>query len=1034
MRYPSIARTDLRPAVVVLLALTAGAPDAPVADSRLQAARDPLVAGAQVAAGVNPIEIENAKPGTTDWLLTKVGGSVTGDPHEEGFPRLRAIEGYVSHTSIVPGDTLTAFVSVSPSTAYRVAVFRMGYYGGKGGRLMTTLGPLEGVTQAEPVEREQQLMETRWQPSFELPIPADWPSGVYLAKLTREDTGDQSYLIWVVRDTRTADLMFQVSDLTWQAYNRWPRWRSLYDWKDEPWHTAPGAKVSFDRPYAVYYNLLPVGFEPLSNGSGEFLLWEFPLAFWLEAHGYDVTYVSNIDTHADPEGLLRVKGFLSVGHDEYWTREMVANVSRARDRGVALAFLCGNAVDGEVTLEAGPGGPNRVFARYEGRGQDNNMSDEHLLMGSSSHGVGLGDWTVRVADHWLFEGTGLANGDSIPGLVGWEYHGPPLRDDATVVARGPVYNSRGHEQDTEFAATIYQGPDGTIVFNAGTCWWNMVLSSPPGFVNPNRRDFTGADHRVQRITQNLLARMIGRRAPALAGRAAVLDGDGRLLSWVQPQAKAFGEVVRLAWERLLTGFPVEENALPTWLTYCCFDGKTLRGTAWPHNPASVYAGLSEGAAAYYAYSGDRGVIDFMRRVLDYSLAHGTTPDDPAWAWRSVPYASADHGATRYRGAHDFRYVQKNDPPGLGRGDGYGVIEPDKVGELGFAYLTVWKLTDEARYRDAALACARALARHVRAGDAARSPWPFRVVAETGVVREEYSANLAFTLRLFDELTRLGLGEVDDWRRVRKTAWDWALAHPLGNDVWANYFEDLPWLPEPTNLNQYNAGEMARYILENPARDPDWRAHVGRILPWIERTFGGDTTRGEPGEQWGAVAISEQVHYMYKMGSHTARFASTLALWHEKTGDAAAREKAFRSFNWATYMCDERGVVRVGPTESSYWFSDGYGDYIRHFMVGLGAVPEWAPPGEDHLLRSSSVITRVEYRPGAVGYEAFDPEGEEVLRVSFAPQRVVAGGRALPQSEKGAGWSVDSDSGVLRVRRTAARQVTIEAGTATPPGR
>ena len=119
-----------------------------------------------------------------------------------------------------------------------------------------------------------------------------------------------------MRDDRRADLMFQVSDLTWQAYNRWPAWRSLYDWKDEPWRTTPGAKVGFDRPYGFYYNLLPAGFVPQTGGSGEFLLWEFPLAYWLEANGYDVTYTSNLDTHTDPDGLLRVKGFLSVGHDE----------------------------------------------------------------------------------------------------------------------------------------------------------------------------------------------------------------------------------------------------------------------------------------------------------------------------------------------------------------------------------------------------------------------------------------------------------------------------------------------------------------------------------------------------------------------------------------------------------------------------------------------------------------------------------------------------------------------------------------------
>jgi hypothetical protein len=512
----------------------------------------------------------------------------------------------------------------------------------------------------------------------------------------------------------------------------------------------------------------------------------------------------------------------------------------------------------------------------------------------------------------------------------------------------------------------------------------------------------------------------------LAGHPLRLDRDKRLLSWVEPQAAAYGTVVRLAWDRLLTGFPVEANGLPTWLSYCCFDGTTLSGGGWPHNPASFYAGLTQGAADYYAYSGDRRVVDFVRRALDHHLENGTTPPDPAWAWPSVPYASADHGDVRYRGAHDFRYADPKEPvPKLGRGDGYGVMEPDKVGEMGVAYLTLWKLTGGLSYRDAALACARALARHVRAGDAERSPWPFRVVAETGFVREEYCANLGPALRLFDELERLGFGEADDWRRARQKAWDWLVAHPLRTDVWANYFEDLFWLPKPTNLTQYDAGEMARYLLLNPGRDPAWRERAIHLIDWIERSFGVDTPK-EKGLQWGAITISEQVEYMYKMGSHTARFASLLALLHEKTGDATAREKAFRSFNWASYMCDERGVVRVGPVESSFWFSDGYGDYIRHFMAGLGAMPEWAPPGEDHLLRSSSEVPYVDYARGRVRYRTFDDDGEEVLRLSFTPKTVAADGAA--RSPDAVRWTFDPRAGVLRVRRAGARAVLVSGPT------
>jgi hypothetical protein len=960
----------------------------------------------------NAVVRENQRPGTTDWLVTRVEDAPANERNDR-YRRQRAIEGYVSRTSVRAGDTLTAFVSTSPAASYRADVYRLGYYGGKGGRLVARLGPFSGTPQPEPVEGPQQLIEAGWTRSFDIAIGADWPSGVYVAKLTTADRGLESYLIWVVRDDRKADLMFQVSDLTWQAYNRWPAWRSLYDWKDEPWRTTPGARVGFDRPYGFYYNLLPAGFVPHSGGSGEFLLWEFPLAFWLEGQGYDVTYASNLDTHNDADGLLRVKGFLSVGHDEYWTRRMFENVAHARDQGVSLAFLSGNAVDGEVTLTAASDGrPDRTFERFTGRGIDDDMPDEETLMGSTSYGVGLGDWIVTRPEHWLFAGTGMKAGDKIAGVVGWEHHGPPYRKDPSleVVAAGPVFDSRGNRQPDSHGAIVYAGGNGGIVFNAGTCWWNMVLATPPGFVTPPNKDFARADPRVQQITRNLLTRIIdGASAvpvasaaataaaapPTLADRPVRLDANGNLESWIAPQAKAYGTVLDRAWKQLLTGFGVEANGLPTYLAYCCFDAKTLKGTAWPHNPAAVNAGLARGVAAYYAYSGDRRAVDFLRRLLDHHLAHGTTPADPDWAWPSVPYASADHGATRYRGAHDFLYTGTDDPPRLGRGDGYGVIEPDKVAEMGVGYLIAFQLTADDRYRKAALACAKALATHVRPGDATHSPWPFRVVAETGVAREEYSANVAPALELFDML-QTQFGASIEWQRARAMAWDWTVAHPLQNNRWANYFEDVFTIRNTSNVTQYNAGELARYLLEHPERDPEWRTHVARLIAWIEHTFGGDTAR-ERGVQWGATAISEQAEYMYKMGSHTARFAAVLALWAEKTGDAAGREKAYRSFNWASYMSDERGIVRVGPVEGSLWFSDGYADYLRHFHVGLGAQPPWAPPDEDHLLRSSSVVMSITYAPGEIRYRSVDRIGSDVirLRTRAQPPTVLFDGVAVP---------------------------------------
>lgn len=463
---------------------------------------------AALAAGSKVIVEENEKPGTKEWLLTKIDTVlVQKSPDGENQPhyaRSKKIEAYASQTSYRAGETVRLFVSTEPASEFTIDVYRMGYYQGNGGRHMMKAGPIAGRAQPTPEDGERNLRECRWEPSHEFEVPKDWVSGVYLAKFTRSGDGFQCYAIFVVKDERKADFNFQVSDMTWQAYNRWPAWRSLYDFQNKLWVTTGGDIISFDRPYSFFYNLLPSDANELTNGSGEFLLWEFPLAFWMEQEGYDVTYTSNVDTHADAEGLLRTKAFISVGHDEYWTRQMYDNAARARDAGVNLLFLSGNAVDGEVFLTVSTDGrANRVMGRAKW------FPDEHKLMGASSYGVGLGDWVVSQPEHWLYEGTGLKKGDTIKGLVGWEYHGPPLTEDPTlvVVSEGRFTDFRWEAESTH-AATFYDGPKGNFVFNAGTCWWSMPLARPPGARNPPDADFSQTDERVQRMTKNLFERVL----------------------------------------------------------------------------------------------------------------------------------------------------------------------------------------------------------------------------------------------------------------------------------------------------------------------------------------------------------------------------------------------------------------------------------------------------------------------------------------------------------------------------------------------
>lgn len=454
---------------------------------------------------------ENARPGTRAWMLDK--------PRIDPASKYRCpwIEGYCSHASIRAGQTLQVFVSTNPAAPFTLDIYRLGWYGGDGARHVQSLGPIEGVTQVDPPVALKRLRDCAWKPSAEVRIGDDWPSGVYLGKLTSTADGWQSYVVFIVRDDRRADFVFQCSDNTWQAYNRWPSQFSLYDDGTHPWYWGGGVKVSYARPYGKYCQIMDA---PLSTGSGEFLLWEFPLAYWMESLGYDVTYISNTDTHRDPAGLLRGKGLLSVGHDEYWTSEMFANVRAAVAAGVNVAFLSGNAVCGRVRFDESGKAFERVgvFGPPGGmRDFENMKSLEHTppyaneLVGAHSTGVVTGgaDWVCTLPEHWIYEGTGMKAGDRIAGLIGWEWHGDPAKiPGLRVVATAPTQSAPNMPNGGQYTATIYPGPKGNFVFNASTCWWADGLSAPPGYVRPKvYTEPLGPDARVQRITKNLLERM-----------------------------------------------------------------------------------------------------------------------------------------------------------------------------------------------------------------------------------------------------------------------------------------------------------------------------------------------------------------------------------------------------------------------------------------------------------------------------------------------------------------------------------------------
>ena len=163
------------------------------------------------------------------------------------------------------------------------------------------------------------------------PSPPTGPAASTSASSRPSRAAFQSYVIFIVRDDRACDFLFQCSDTTWKAYNRWPDQWSLYD--DGKKRVVHGARTSRELRPALR-QVLPGRRRPAVAGSGEFLLWEFPLAFWMEKEGYDVSYISNVDTHADGRGPAAGKALLSVGHDEYWSLEMYDNVKAAIGAGV----------------------------------------------------------------------------------------------------------------------------------------------------------------------------------------------------------------------------------------------------------------------------------------------------------------------------------------------------------------------------------------------------------------------------------------------------------------------------------------------------------------------------------------------------------------------------------------------------------------------------------------------------------------------------------------------------------------------------
>src|SRR6185312_15916985 len=455
-----------------------------------------VIAGERLHAQ-NPVQIENSRAGTSGWQLSNPAVN-------------REIEGYASLTSVNIGGTIAFSVSTADST-FNIDIFRTGWYGGVGARLLTTISGLTGVVQTTPTQDPVTgLIECAWPSSYTLAVPTTWVSGIYLARLTGNQRGKQSWIIFVVRDdSRNSALLFENSVTTYQAYNFWPNGangRSLYGWGNTS-DDLPAWKVSFNRPYVLgrSYSAATPGASS-GVGAGEYLAnlqpgpvqnygifnagYEYNMVRWLEKNGYDVTYLTDIDVHENAALLRNHRALLSVGHNEYWSMPMLRNVQNALANGLNLGFFSANSPYWQVRFEsAADGTADRTMVGYKYDAQANDplyysnpqlstvrWRDPHINLPEAAW-VGAeyvgdpfeGDIVVSNASHWLMTGPGLHNGDHLTGLQGYEV-------DAIVPGTSPANIQALTSSPVGPFGSDYDNPPGlacnTQVCNSNVTWYS----------------------------------------------------------------------------------------------------------------------------------------------------------------------------------------------------------------------------------------------------------------------------------------------------------------------------------------------------------------------------------------------------------------------------------------------------------------------------------------------------------------------------------------------------------------------------------
>ncbi|HEX6932000.1 MAG TPA: N,N-dimethylformamidase beta subunit family domain-containing protein [Streptosporangiaceae bacterium] len=480
------------------------------------------------AAGANPVQRENSRPGTPGWKIPASAGTV--------------ISGYASETSVAPGQSFHLHVAAPPGSRYRVLVYRLGWYRGVGGRLITCV---PGCRSSQAAIAQPPLTTPRsgtglflapWRVTDRIKIPPDAVSGYYEAKLEivrGAHAGAVGSVPLIVRQSPAAPgsaVLVQVPVNTWEAYNRWGG-KSLYQFGT----SRHAVEVSFDRPFGqqMFYNMVT--------------RLELPWVRFLERNGIDVSYQTDVDTDRAPGSLLHHRLVFAIGHGEYWTQRMRGAFNRALALSTNLMFGS-NSGEWRMRYAAGrrtivewrnhaidPARNLRLdngFFRTFGEPECKLMGVEHLWAAQRSLTAPPTSYTVvgPRSDPWL-AAAGLAPGDVIPGVVGYEWDTLKPGCFAGQVVPLMTARLRGSDGVTHSADMVRAtAPSGGRVFAMGTMELAWALGDLDGrSLNPQVVAFVKAVLRDLTRPASPAALIIRRGATGLTVSARLRAPDPRIL-------------------------------------------------------------------------------------------------------------------------------------------------------------------------------------------------------------------------------------------------------------------------------------------------------------------------------------------------------------------------------------------------------------------------------------------------------------------------------------------------------------------------